>query len=77
MAERPGVVVALKRKVKRYEKAGLDASHIKERIAFSENPEAFQQEEEDEITHVGGGWYQVGDEKVQGKEAAEALLEEN
>lgn len=25
--------------------------------------------------HVGGGWYQVGDEKVQGEEAARELLE--
>jgi hypothetical protein len=25
--------------------------------------------------HIGGGWYQIGDEKVQGEEAARALLE--
>jgi hypothetical protein len=25
--------------------------------------------------HTGGGWYQIGDEKVQGKEAARAALE--
>lgn len=78
MAERPGVVVALKRKLKRYKKAGLDTTALEERIAFSENPERFQQDEpESRITHLGGGWYQVGDEKAQGREAAEALLEEN
>lgn len=27
--------------------------------------------------HVGGGWYQIGDEKVQGRDAARELLEEN
>ena len=25
--------------------------------------------------HTGGGWYQIGDEKVQGKDAARAALE--
>lgn len=25
--------------------------------------------------HVGGGWYQIGDEKVHGKDAARAALE--
>jgi hypothetical protein len=25
--------------------------------------------------HVGGGWYEIGDEKVRGEEAARALLE--
>jgi hypothetical protein len=40
---------------------------------------AAEPEEVDDLSefHVGGGWYQIGDEKVQGKDAARELLEEN
>ena len=76
MAERPGVIRALQRKVKAMESAGLDASHIRARLEISAVPDSELGAQTESIVHVGGGWYQVGDEKVQGREAAEALAKE-
>jgi hypothetical protein len=66
--------IALESRLENAEALGLSDHEIAVITAeLSGNPVLV---ESGEVQHVGGGWYQVGDQKVQGREAAEALLEE-
>ena len=46
------------------------------RIAFLQTVGKLEKSQTDKITHVGGGWYEVNGERVQGKAEAERIAGE-
>jgi hypothetical protein len=66
----------LRKQMPRYELA-QDERLERAKALLGEAPAPATEDEGPDLSefHTGGGWYQIGDEKVQGKEAARAALE--